>query len=566
MLARNRAFRWILLMMGLVAIIALTGMNLYSLYEIRDRVTEGESSRQIRKAEEITLKVRSELYSPFFSLSRLELEPLEESLNKNGRFPENILSIMKDVSNNPIYTSIYYTPANVDPCVENSNVYMFNSNVSKMTPTQTYSPILCDGVGLVRTKTRIQLNDFDYQWNTIIVFDTHRSMNIGLINLPENRVIGYFTFLINKDYVINELIAPMISEYFDSGEENGTIVWLHDFGKGEVLATNDTSVPFNFDLVDARVRFPRFFDNWNIKIAFLDSQIASAYNATFIKSLIVLGFAVMFLLGALLFMFFTAQRERNLSQRQAGFLANVTHELKTPLAVMQAAGENISDGRVTKPYRLKQYGEHIYQESIRLRKMIDKLLDVAKYDSGHSLIKTAPYQIHFLLAEYIHQTKEFIEEKGFELNFSVEGDIPYSNIDPVSVETIISNLLENAVKYSLEDKKILVRVFMEKKNIVFEVTDHGMGIKKKELKNIFRKFYRVEDSLVARTKGHGLGLSIVRSLVVLNNGTISVKSEYGKGTTFKVSFPTIATQEVAQHSKKSGIISTEHSKVNTSHV
>ncbi len=566
MLARNRALRWILLMMGLVAIIALTGMNLYSLYEIRDRVTEGESSRQIRKAEEITLKVRSELYSPFFSLSRLELEPLEESLNKKGRFPENILSILKDVSNNPIYTSIYYTPANVDPCVENSSVYMFNSNVSKMTPTQAFDPILCDGVGLVRTKTRIQLNDFDYQWNTIIVFDTHRSMNIGLINLPENRVIGYFTFLINKDYVINDLIAPMISEYFDSGEENGTIVWLHDFGKGEVLATNDTSVPFNFDLVDARVRFPRFFDNWNIKIAFLDSQIASAYNATFIKSLIVLCFAVMFLLGALLFMFFTAQRERNLSQRQAGFLANVTHELKTPLAVMQAAGENISDGRVTKPHRLKQYGEHIYQESIRLRKMIDKLLDVAKYDSGHSLIKTAPYQIHFLLAEYIHQTKEFIEGKGFELNFIVEGEIPYSNIDPVSVETIISNLLENAVKYSLEDKKILVRVFMEKKNIAFEVTDHGVGIKKKELKNIFRKFYRVEDSLVARTKGHGLGLSIVRSLVILNNGTISVKSEYGKGTTFKVSFPTIATQEVAQQSKKSGIISTEHSKVNTSHV
>ncbi len=566
MLARNRAFRWILLMMGLVAIIALTGMNLYSLYEIRDRVTEGESERQIRKAEEITLKVRSELYSPFFSLSRLELEPLEESLNKKGRFPENILSIMKEVSNNPIYTSIYYTPADVDPCVENSSVYTFDSKASKMLPTQTFSPLLCDGVGLIRTKTRIQLNDFDYQWNTIIEFDTHRSMNIGLINLPENRVIGYFTFVIDRDYVINDLIAPMIREYFESGEENGTIVWLHDFGKGEVLATNDTSIEFNFDLVDARVRFPRFFDNWNIKIAFLDSQIASAYNATFVKNLIVLGFAVMFLLGALLFMFYTAQRERNLSQRQAGFLANVTHELKTPLAVMQAAGENISDGRVTEPNRLKQYGVHIYQESIRLRKMIDKLLDVAKYDSGHSLIDTAPCQIHFLLGEYILQTKEFIESKGFELDFQVDGEIPYSNLDPVSIETIISNLIENAVKYSLDDKRILVRVFTEKKNVAFEVTDHGMGIKKKELKNIFRKFYRVEDSLVARTKGHGLGLSIVQSLVVLNHGTITVKSEYGKGTTFKVSFPTIHQQEIARHSKKSGIISTEHSKVNTSHV
>lgn len=557
MLVRNRALRWILLMLGLVAIIALTGMNVYSLYEIRTRVTESNNDRQIRKAEEITLKVRSELYSPFFSLSKLELEYLEPSLQQNNRFPENILNTLRDISENPNYTTIYYTPANVDPCVDNSVVYTFNNMEQRMNPTSIYSSLLCDGVGLVRTKTRIQLNDFDYQWNTIIEFDTHRSMNIGLINLPENRVIGYFTFIINKDYVVNNLIAPMIKDYFETSDKIGTVVWLHDFVKDEILATNDNSIDFSYNIIDARVRFPRFFDNWNIKLAFLDAPIASAYNATFVKNIIVLGVAVLFLVGALLFMFFTAQRERNLSQRQAGFLANVTHELKTPLAVMQAAGENISDGRVTEPERLQKYGAHIYQESIRLRKMIDKLLDVAKYDAGQTLLDMVPCQINFVVAEYIHQTKEFIESKGFELTFKVEGDIPYINVDPESVETIISNLIENAVKYSIDDKRISVKVYLHENRVFLEVEDHGMGIKKKELKNIFKKFYRVEDALVARTKGHGLGLSIVRSLVLLNNGIITVKSEYGKGTKFSVSFPTMAKQEIARHTKKSSIISSE---------
>ncbi len=538
---RNRLFRWILLMLGLIAIIALTGMNVFSLYDIRERVTESESERQLKKAEEITTLVQSEIYEPFSKLLNIDNQA-EASLEDDGKLSKTLEKIFTDLADNPYTSSIYYTPADKDPCESGTSIFYFDQVERKMETTDNYSSLVCDGVGLIRSATRIQINNFDLRWRSMIEFDAHRSMNIGLINLTENRVIGYFTFILNQDAIVNELIAPLINQYFGRAENEGTVVWLHDHRKDVVLASNNPSIDFNVDLVDNRVRFPRFFSDWILKVAFLNPPLTSAYQETFRKNIIVLGFAVLFLLGSLLFMFYTAQKERELSMRQAGFLANVTHELKTPLAVMQAAGENISDGRVTEPDRLKKYGGHIYNESIRLRRMIEKLLDVAKYDAGQTLVNRAPQNLKTLLDTYLEANKEFIQEQGFELEYDTENATNFEILaDADSIETILSNLIENALKYSSEKKKIIIKLFEDESQIKLTVRDHGVGIKKSELKNIFKKFYRIEDSLVAKTKGHGLGLSIVRNLIILNEGDVIVESDYGKGTTFIISFPKLSS-------------------------
>jgi signal transduction histidine kinase len=112
-------------------------------------------------------------------------------------------------------------------------------------------------------------------------------------------------------------------------------------------------------------------------------------------------------------------------------------------------------------------------------------------------------------------------------------------VDADHVETTLNNLVENAMKYSREEKEINVKVQKKGNSVAISVTDKGTGIPKNSLKYVFDKFYRVEDSLTAKTKGHGLGLSIVKNMVELNGGTIDVKSEYGKGSTFTVKFPTL---------------------------
>ena len=259
-----------------------------------------------------------------------------------------------------------------------------------------------------------------------------------------------------------------------------------------------------------------------------------------------LGVAVFVLLGALMFIFINAQRERELAERQAGFLANITHELKTPLAVMQAAGENLSDGRVTEGERLKTYGDHIYNESVRLKRMIEKLLDAAKVDSGELSTEQAPHYLQELTAEFVEANRGYIEDQGFEFTYTHDKNLPLVMVDADHVETTLNNLVENAMKYSREKKEINIKVQKKGGNVAISVTDKGTGIPKSSLRYVFDKFYRVEDSLTAKTKGHGLGLSIVKNMVELNGGTIDVKSEYGKGSTFIVKFPTLMSSDSAK--------------------
>lgn len=317
---RNKAIRYLLLGLGFAAVIALTGMNVYSLYDIRDKMTLGVEERQIALVEDLMQDVRREIYSPFLGLNKIELEPVEYSISQSGQFPPQIQEKIELAARSPMFTGIYYTPADIDPCADDSQIYAYNYSENQLERTEDYPTILCDGVGLARTKARIELNSFNYRWNNNIEFDAHRTMNIGFINLKENRVIGYLTTTLNKDYIVNETIQPLMMKYFNPDSAGGTVLWLHDWANDVVLATNDPTVNYDIELVDKRQRFgTSMFENWNIKVAFLDNPLATAYNDTLVKNLVVLGFAVLFLVGALLFMFYTAQRERALALRQAGF-------------------------------------------------------------------------------------------------------------------------------------------------------------------------------------------------------------------------------------------------------
>jgi len=554
---KRKAVRWILLAVGLIAIIALTGMNVYSLYTLRDTMVLTEKERTKAQLEDVTQRVREKIREPFWGFNKLRLERIESTLRETGNFPADFKNVLQKASESELFTSIYYTPMSVDPC-EKNQIYKYDAVNKYMLITRDYPDSICDGVGLVRTKAKIQVDDYEYSWNNIVEFDTDRTMNIALINLTDREIIGFLTFIVDKEYLVNDFIEPLLVKYFGRAEDNGVGVWLHDWVKDKVLATNDPSLEFDRQKIDFRQNFPNFFSNWNIKAHLTGSQAIIAYNTSFIKNLIVLGAAVLLLFGALLFMFITAQRERQLAQRQASFLANVTHELKTPLAVMQAAGENIADGRVSEGPRLKKYGDHIYNEAIRLKKMIEKLLDVAKVDAGQTLIESAPYRLNELVEEFIRDNKDYIEAKGFEIKKKITERLPLTMVDPDSIETILSNLTENAIKYSSDNKEIIFGVNRKGGKVILHVSDSGVGIPVKEQKYIFDKFYRVEDTLTATTKGHGLGLSIVKNHVALNGGDIKVESLPGSGTTFYVSFPVFAENEAPGEDYPS--IKTKHSE------
>ncbi|MEX0769519.1 MAG: HAMP domain-containing sensor histidine kinase, partial [Balneolaceae bacterium] len=447
---------------------------------------------------------------------------------------------LHEASKDSIFNNIYFTHEDVNHCQDTTQpIYIFNADSKDLERVNSVPEQVCDGLGLARSRMKVLIDD--YRWNIKDTFDTHRSMTLSMIDMDDNKVIGHLNFLIDQDYLVNGFLAPELKKKFGPSQQTGVVVWLRNWMLGDVLASSDENVEFDRDHIqrDLRQRFPDMLDNWSLYGQFLESPAIAASNASLIRNLVVLGTAVLALFGALIFMYITAKRERELAQRQAGFLANVTHELKTPLATMQAAGENIFDGRVTDGERLKTYGNHIYNETIRLRKMIDKLLDVARFDSGQPMVQQAPQKLDEVIHEYYDKHYTYVTSKGFEFNFKTEENLPLIMADPDHLETIVSNLVENALKYSLDKKIVGLELRKNEKNKVVElwVKDGGIGIPKKSQKQIFDKFYRLEDSMTARTKGHGLGLSIVKNLVELNGGEITVRSKPGEGSTFIVSFP-----------------------------
>jgi len=545
MFKKYLSLRWILLGTGIVAILGLTAMNVYSLYRLHETTIESDVENKKLQIAEFTDRVHYRFFAPFTGISKLEMEHIQNRFEQDGSFPEDFLRLLDNAAKDSIYEGIYFTTQESKAWREKDELLKYDPGSRDFFTVSDYPDYICDGMGMARTRMKVLIDG--YRYNNKVIFDTHRSMTIALINLTTKDVFGYLTLPINRDYVVETYLQNELVEKFGNADSSGVIVWLRDWTKNQTVASSDPSVSFDDDKVQYYQRFPDFFDNWNLKVAFTESPTIAASKASLVKNFVVLGVAFFLLMGALVFMFITAQKERALAVRQAGFLANVTHELKTPLAVMQAAGENLADGRVDNEERLKSYGKHIHNEALRLKRMIEKLLDVAKADAGQSMIEQQPSQLEQQLKEYLDRHRSYIENSGFRLETTIEESMPPVMIDKDNFDTIVGNLIENAIKYSNHDKYLAIKLFQEKDTVRLEIHDHGVGIPKKSRSQIFEKFYRVEDTLTAQTKGHGLGLSIVKNLVELNGGKIRVKSEEGKGSQFIIDFPVLAEAESADH-------------------
>lgn len=532
--------RWFLLAAGIIAIICLTGLNVYSLLELQEKSISSNKENKELQVLEFADRVRDRFVVPFRGLPRHNMEQIQREFNRTGGFSDKIKEYFVEAASDSIFTDLYFKPEDGTSCHDAETMLKFDVESREFIPVEHYESLVCEGMEYSRTRMRSLIDDYAY--NNKAFFDTHRSMTLALVNLSDQSIFGYFTLPIDQYVLRNEYLPVELKRRF-GGPEDGLNVWIRDRTNNEIIASN-TDEKFRFDRGDIWQRFPEVFNDWTLTAQLTTNTAIAASNASLVKNLLVLGAAVLFLLGSLVFMFITAQRERALAQRQAGFLANVTHELKTPLAVMQAAGENLSDGRVLDTKRLKAYGEHIYSEAIRLRKMIEKLLDVAKSDAGQALIDQQPVYLNDALAKYVRENRDYIENKGFRLETSIPKELPPIMIDPGSFETIVGNLIENSLKYSEEDKFLFVSLHHLDKKVIITVRDHGKGIPKSSLRHVFDKFYRVEDAMTARTKGHGLGLSIVKNLTELNGGEVHVESEVGRGSTFTVSFP--AMQDIPE--------------------
>lgn len=231
-----------------------------------------------------------------------------------------------------------------------------------------------------------------------------------------------------------------------------------------------------------------------------------------------------------------AEQIEHLDKSRSQFVANASHELKTPLATMKLLLENMLY-QPDMPQELRtEFMQDINHEIDRLSGIITDLLTLTQMDSHSSPLRVTKVDLSALTEETVHTLQIAAEKKGQTLTADIAPGITLEG-DSGKLMQIFYNLTDNAIKYTPENGHIAVRLAQSGANVLFAVTDDGIGIPEEDQKHIFERFYRVDKARSRATGGTGLGLSIVRQLAAMHGGTVSVSSQPGQGATFTVTLP-----------------------------
>jgi signal transduction histidine kinase len=221
---------------------------------------------------------------------------------------------------------------------------------------------------------------------------------------------------------------------------------------------------------------------------------------------------------------------------KSSFLANVTHELKTPLAMIRMASETLELGRVRNEEDSKRFLATIGRECRRLTHMINNVLDFAKIEEGKREFFFAPGDLRKVVRDTLEVFEPQLKQGGFDLTVELPEAMPPVEMDSQAITQCIINLVDNAMKYSQDHKQIGLRVSANGTARV-EVEDRGIGVPARDQERIFEKFTRAETGLVHNVKGSGLGLALVRHIARAHGGDVTLKSVPGEGSTFTLELP-----------------------------
>lgn len=244
------------------------------------------------------------------------------------------------------------------------------------------------------------------------------------------------------------------------------------------------------------------------------------------------------LIAGVIIVFLNIRREMELARIKSDFVSNVSHELRTPLALISMFAETLELERAKTEEKKKEYYSIISKEAGRLSRIVNKILSFSKIEAGKKEYRLSKVDINNLV-EDIFKTYEFhLQNSGFEFSFKGDPSVPEIDADSEAVSEAVINLLDNAVKYSIDRKQVTISTGKEGNFVYIEITDKGIGISEEAQKKIFDKFYRVSDGLVHNTKGTGLGLTLVKHIMDAHHGEIKIKSKPNEGSSFKLIFST----------------------------
>jgi len=281
-----------------------------------------------------------------------------------------------------------------------------------------------------------------------------------------------------------------------------------------------------------------FLPGWRLGLTFKDSDSFAALSARQTRLYLWTGLLVVLIIAvvALLVARYVAAQMR-LARLKNELLSAVSHELKTPLASIRALVDTLSAQRYRDEQQLQDYLQLIGKENLRLTHLIENFLTFSRMERGKQRFHFEDLAPAAVVAAAVEALKKRLASAHCNFEVRVEPDLPRMRGDADALSTVLINLLDNACKYTGDDKRICVRAFAENRHVCFEVEDNGIGLDRREVRRIFDRFYQVDQSLTRQQGGCGLGLSIVKFIVEAHAGAVEIQSEPGKGSTFRVRIP-----------------------------
>ncbi len=345
------------------------------------------------------------------------------------------------------------------------------------------------------------------------------------------------------------------------GERRYLIVAWHDIGRivRDTMPTlfSEAATPSRVNVVDedgriifgpplrtgeftVAVRFPTTLYNWRVQVSpsGSDELTARVQNRAMLELVMVVLSCAVIVLGVATIVL-AAERERRISSLKSDFVANVSHELKTPLALVRMFGEMLQSGRVASDEKRQQYLDIIVAESERLSALIENVLDFARVERGREAYDFSEGDVGEAVARAVNVYRHRAERESVELAFEATDHLPPTRVDARALELAVINLIDNALKYAPGTEVVRVQATRENGAIVIRVVDRGPGVPPEDQGRIFERFVRGSTARGRPIRGSGIGLALVKHIAESHGGRAWVVSAAGRGATFAISIPIV---------------------------
>ena len=369
-------------------------------------------------------------------------------------------------------------------------------------------------------------------------------LDTALFILPDvakNRVVvGGLTF--DPCYLKSNFFPDMLAEQVNmrSAEGGGNPLAMSIYPSemdGDEMKPLTTTAGWGDGKPEVTRKMDDVFRGLTLGIKFQGTSVEAMGRNFVRRSFILLCILSLLIVGGLLLTKHVVSKEMALARLKSDFVSNVSHELRTPLALIRLYAETLELGRITTREKKQQYYRIIRKESERLTALINNILDFSRIEAGRKEYEFRETDIGDLVHNTLDSYRYQIESQGFEFEEKIDDNLPPVSVDREAIARAVVNLVNNALKYSDDDKFLGVKLYRDNGSVKLEVVDHGIGIARRDQSKIFEKFYRTGDPLVHNTKGSGLGLSLVRHITEAHGGEIEVDSAPGKGSRFVLSLP-----------------------------